>query len=105
MCFRAGDFIGRLFAGALKTQLNMIETRLNELVKPRLVKGHPGSNEIDIEPGLAGGTDKVQNIGAGQRLSACKIDLENTRFDRFAKHTRPNLGSQFVGATPQLKGI
>src|SRR5258705_4955709 len=76
VCFRAGDFIGGLFGSALKTQLNVIETRLDELVEPRFVEGESRSNEADIEPGSAGGADEIHNIGAGQRLASRGIQPE-----------------------------
>ena len=87
MCLRAGDFVGGLFVGALKTQLNVIETRLDELVEPRLVEGESGSDEADVESGPAGGADEINKIGAGERLATGEIDLENACFGGFAENT------------------
>src|SRR6266576_3386287 len=105
VCFRAGDFIGGLFGSALKAQLNVIETRFDELVEPRFVEGESGGDEADVQSGPAGGTDEIRNIGAGQRLTSGEINLENARLGGLAEHTRPNLGSKFVGATPHFKRI
>ncbi len=103
--FRAGEFIGGFFGSALKTQLNMIEARLDDLVEPRFVEGNPGGDEVDVQSGLAGGADEFHNIGAGQRLAAGKINLQNSRFGGFAEHARPNLGGKFVRSRFQFKGI
>jgi hypothetical protein len=85
--------------------LKVIEASVNEFVKPRFIEGKPGGDEIDVKSRIAGGPDKLYNIGAGQRLPAGKINLKNSRFGCFAEHTRPNFGSKFAGATPQLKRI
>jgi len=84
MRFSAGDFVGELFVRALKTELKVVETRLDEIVEPRLIERESGSDEVHVEPGMAGGADEIYKIGAGERLATGKINLENARIGGFA---------------------
>ena len=103
--FRARDFIGRPFVGALKTQLHVIETRFDEPVEPRLVQRKPGRNHADIESCPASCTHQLLKIGAGQRLATGEINLQDARFAGFAEHPRPDFGREFACAMPQFHGI
>jgi hypothetical protein len=85
--------------------LNVIETRLNELVEPRLVEGKSRCDEADVESGPPGSTNEIHNIGAGQRLASGEINLKYARFGCLAEPARPHLGRKFAGAMSQFKRI
>src|SRR5579884_1098691 len=70
-----GDF-GRDFgAGALKTELQVVETGREERIEAGFVHGQAGSDEVDIETSGASGFDEFEQIWAGERLAAREVEL------------------------------
>jgi hypothetical protein len=98
--FRAGYFVGGIFSGSLKTQLDVIKPRFGELVKSRFIERKAGSYQIDVETGRAGGTNQFHNIGARERFASREIYLQNASFSRLAEQSRPDFGGKFVRTPP-----
>src|SRR5215472_2383612 len=96
--FRAGKFVGGIFACSLEAELEMIETCIDEFVQPLSVERKTGSDEVDVEPGGASGLDESSQIGADERFAAGQIELHHTGLGGFVKDPGPDLGGQLFSA-------
>lgn len=96
--FRAGKFVGGLFASSLKAELEVIETGGDEFVEAFFVERKAGSDEVDVEICGAGGLDQLDEIGTGERFSAGEIQLHDTGLRGFGENAGPGLGRKFFGA-------
>ena len=103
--FRAGDFVGGFFAGALKAQLKMIEASFDESCEARFVERQAGSDEIDVEAGGAGGADEIEDVGASEGFAAGEIGLQNAESGGFTEDAGPVFGGQFLVAGLQFERV
>jgi len=96
--FCAGDFVGGVLAGSLKTELDVVEAGFDERGEFCFVQRKAGSDEVDVEAGGAGSADEIDDVRSRERLAAREIGLEDAGFRSFSENTRPNFGGEFVGA-------
>jgi hypothetical protein len=73
VCVRDGaaGFLG----GALKAELKMVETGVDKRGEFSFVQGKAAGDEADIEPGVAGGANEVDDVRAGKRFAPGEVDL------------------------------
>lgn len=101
----SGDFVGDFFAGALEAELKMVETGFNQRGKFWLVEGQAGSDEVDVKAGGASGADEIKDVGAGERLAAGEIGLEDAYFGGFLEDAGPGFGGEFFRAGLEFERV
>jgi hypothetical protein len=103
--FGSGDFVGGLFACALKAQLKMIESGLDESFEARFIERQAGANEIYVEAGSARGADEIEDVRAGEGFAAGEIGLKNAETNSLAKDAGPIFGRKFEIAGFEFEGV
>jgi len=92
---RIGDFSSDFRPGTLEAELEMVEAGGEQSIEARLVKGKSGGNEIHIQSGRASRFHKIHKIGAGKRLPASEINLEDAGFGSLEEDAGPLFGREF----------
>src|SRR5207245_980795 len=75
--FGSRDPVGRVLAGILEAELNVVETCSDQRVQPLFRETDAGRDEIGIEARGAGGGDQFGEVGAGERFAAGEMRVQH----------------------------
>jgi hypothetical protein len=102
---RSGKLARGFFFGALKTQLEVIESRSDEFLEALLIQRKARSDHARVQAGGARGTDNLGQIRACERLAPGEVGLQHTEFGCFAQDARPGCGGKFPASRCQFHRI
>ena len=91
------------FFGALKAQLEMIESRGHKFFKALFIERKSRGDHARVEAGAARGANDFAEIGTRERLASGEVGLQHAQFGRFAQDARPGGGGKFAGSRRQLQ--
>ena len=103
--FGAGDPVGCVLARILKTDLDVIESGIDQRLQSCFSKSDAGSDEVGVEARGARAGDEFGQIGPSQRFASGEVRVQHAELARLLENVDPFCGGKFRTRCGQLQRI